>query len=84
MILRNRLKKLATVELSRRKASSKSGSNFKYCLESVKANDYEAYLSTLVGPKEIVRAGFAIRALNIELMSIAKYSREIDVSVAKV
>lgn len=72
---------------SRRTKSTKSGSrvaaNFKYCIESVKSNDYEAYLSTLVGPKEIMRASIAIRALNIELMSIPKHNREVNVSIAK-
>lgn len=64
--------------------NSRVAANLKYCLESVKENDYEAYLSTLVGPKQIIRAAFAIRAFNIELLSIAKYNREVNVSLAKV
>ena len=70
----------------RHSSSNKSRieANFKYCLESVKANDYEAYMSTLVGPKELTRAAIAIRALNIELLSIPKHSREVNISIAKV
>lgn len=69
-----------------REASSQSklAPNFNYCLESVKSNDYEAYLATLAGPKQILRSAFAIRAFNIELLSILKYPRELNVSIAKV
>lgn len=63
---------------------SKISHNSKYCMESVKTNDYDAYMSTLVGPKKVLRAAFAIRALNIELLSIPKYNRELNVSIAKV
>lgn len=71
-------------QLRRVSGDSRVAANFKYCLESVKTNDYDAYLSTLVGPKEITRAAIAIRAFNIELLSIAKYNREVNVSLAKV
>lgn len=46
--------------------------NFKYCLNSVKSTDHNAYLSTLLTPQSIIRSAFAIKAFNIELMSIGK------------
>lgn len=62
---------------------SKKTSNFNYCLESVKINDFEGYMTSLIGPKEILRAAFVLKALNIELLSIPKSPRESKISIGK-
>ncbi|KAI4503418.1 hypothetical protein M0802_001640 [Mischocyttarus mexicanus] len=41
-----------------------------YCLELVRKNDYENFLSTLLLPKNIKSAGFAIRAFNVEIAQV--------------
>jgi len=58
--------------------------NFKYCLNSVKATDHNSYLSTLLTPQPIIRSAFAIKAFNIELMSIGKSKYDARLSEIKV
>ncbi|XP_015190055.1 PREDICTED: NADH dehydrogenase (ubiquinone) complex I, assembly factor 6 isoform X2 [Polistes dominula] len=41
-----------------------------YCLELVRKNDYENFLCTLLLPKNIKAAGFAIRAFNVEIAQV--------------
>ena len=58
-------------------------SDFKYCIESVKTNDFDSYLASVLTPKKITRAAFAVRAFHIELFSIKKYQKESQISMMK-
>jgi phytoene/squalene synthetase len=49
----------------------------------VKSNDFEAYLATLVSPKEAVHASFVLKAFNIELLSIGRSAKEPRISEIK-
>lgn len=64
------------------KSTGKKQTDFQYCMDLVRTNDFEAYLTTLLSPKEVMRAAFALKALNIELASIGR-SREPKISIAK-
>ena len=65
---------------SAREAITKN--SFNHCVELVKTNDYDLYLSTLLSPESVMRASFAVKAFNIELLSIGK-SRETNLSIMK-
>jgi NADH dehydrogenase [ubiquinone] 1 alpha subcomplex assembly factor 6 len=58
------------------KDGSKQVQEFNYCVELVKSNDFEAYLTTLIVPKEILQAAFVLKAFNIELLSIGRSAKE--------
>jgi NADH dehydrogenase [ubiquinone] 1 alpha subcomplex assembly factor 6 len=62
--------------LSIRKRDSSHKANADYCLNMVKANDYENFICTLLLPKEIVRSALAIRAFNVELANVSVSIRE--------
>ena len=49
-----------------------NSSNFNYCVESVRTNDFNTYIETLVTPSSAMRAAFAVRAFHIEVMSVAR------------
>ncbi len=49
-------------------------SNFDYTIDVVKKNDYNTYLSTLLSPEQVLRAAFALKAFNIELLSMYRSS----------
>ena len=63
--------------------SQKSNNNFNYCVESVKSTEYNTYLSTLIVPQNLIRPSFAIKAFNIELMSIKKSRYDQNLSQIK-
>ncbi|XP_017096393.2 NADH dehydrogenase (ubiquinone) complex I, assembly factor 6 homolog [Drosophila bipectinata] len=44
-----------------------NGHGAKHCMNLVKKYDYENYLSTLLLPRELRRAAFALRAFNVEI-----------------
>lgn len=44
--------------------------NSQYCLDLVQKRDYEHFLATLLLPREIRSAAFALRAFNVEIASI--------------
>ena len=58
-------------------------SDFKYCIDSVKTNDFDSYLASVLTPKKITRAAFAVRAFHIELFSIKKYQKESHIATMK-
>ncbi|GFS04190.1 NADH dehydrogenase (ubiquinone) complex I, assembly factor 6 [Elysia marginata] len=49
---------------------SSSVSNNQYCVDLVRKYDYENYLGTLLLPKNVQRAAFALRAFNVELAQV--------------
>lgn len=49
-------------------------STYDYTVESVKLNDYNIYLSTLLAPEPVIRSAFALRAFNIEILSLIRSS----------
>ncbi|KAK0172546.1 hypothetical protein PV328_005852 [Microctonus aethiopoides] len=51
-----------------------------YCMESVRKYDYENYLCTLLLPKNLRAAAFAIRAFNVEIAVIQDQTSEIAIS----
>ena len=63
---------------------NKATRDFNYCVEVVKSNDYEAYLTTLISPEEIMQPAFVIKAFNIELLSIGRSAREPKISEIKI
>lgn len=64
--------------------STKLHPDFEYCMNLVKTTDSEAYLTTLLSPPEIMRASFAVKALNIELLSIGRSIKEPRIPQLKV
>ena len=48
--------------------------SFDYTIDVVKKNDYNTYLSTLLTPEPVFRAAFALKAFNIELLSMYRSS----------
>ena len=48
--------------------------SFDYTIDVVKKNDYNTYLSTLLTPEPVLRAAFALKAFNIELLSMYRSS----------
>jgi NADH dehydrogenase [ubiquinone] 1 alpha subcomplex assembly factor 6 len=69
----------------REASTSKKQSNFEYCVDLVKINHYNSYIETLLLPESIIRSSFAVKALNIELHSIAKASfKDNQLSQAKI
>lgn len=59
-------------------------SNFQYCIDLVKNNDYDSYLTTLLTPKQVLRPAFALKAFNIEISTIGKSTLDNRVSEAKI
>ncbi|XP_005098752.1 NADH dehydrogenase (ubiquinone) complex I, assembly factor 6 [Aplysia californica] len=49
---------------------SQNKSNIEYCVDLVRKSDYENYLATLLLPKNVQRAAFALRAFNVELAQV--------------
>ena len=49
-------------------------SNYNHTVELVKLNDYNIYLSSLLTPEPVLRSAFALRAFNIELLSLIRSS----------
>lgn len=64
-------------------SSNKSNRDLNYCVDLVKSNDEETYLSTLVLPKELLHPAFVIKAFNIELLSIGRSRQEPRISEIK-
>ncbi|KAH9507633.1 NADH dehydrogenase (ubiquinone) complex I, assembly factor 6 [Bulinus truncatus] len=64
------LKHYTCLHIYKRLNSTSVHSNLGYCVDLVRKNDYENYLGTLLLPKSIQRAAFAIRAFNIELAQV--------------
>ena len=50
--------------------------NYDYTVDFVKINDYNIYLSTLLTPESALRSAFAVRAFNIELLSLIRSSTD--------
>ena len=50
--------------------------NFDFSLDVIKQNDFNSYLSTLLAPEPILRASFAIKAFNIELLLINRSNND--------
>ncbi|KAH8316872.1 hypothetical protein KR067_007206 [Drosophila pandora] len=48
-------------------AADSNGYGAKHCMNLVQKYDYENYLSTLLLPRELRRAAFALRAFNVEI-----------------
>lgn len=57
--------------------------NFQYCIDLVKNNDYETYLTTLLTPKHVLRPAFALKAFNIEISTIGKSAVDSRIGEAK-
>ena len=57
---------------SKTNSTPSNSSNFNYCVESVRTNDFNTYIETLVTPSSAMRAAFAVRAFHIEVMSVAR------------
>jgi NADH dehydrogenase [ubiquinone] 1 alpha subcomplex assembly factor 6 len=64
------------LETTIQRQASTHKANSDYCLNLVKANDYENFICTLLLPKHIVRSAFAIRAFNVELANVGLSTRE--------
>ncbi len=73
---------LSLIKLARFK-STNIHSDFKYCIDSVKTNDFNDYLTALLTPQEAQRIAFAVRALNIELLSIGRSRNDKRISEMK-
>jgi len=70
-------KNLGTISYSTKTYSARATvikSNFDYTIDVVKKNDYNTYLSTLLSPEQVLRAAFALKAFNIELLSMYRSS----------
>ncbi|XP_076470134.1 NADH dehydrogenase (ubiquinone) complex I, assembly factor 6-like [Babylonia areolata] len=50
--------------------SSQNLTHPQYCMNLVKKHDYENYLCCLLLPKQVQRAGFAVRAFNVEVAQV--------------
>ena len=50
--------------------------HFNYSLNVIKQNDYNTYLNTLLAPEPILRAAFAIKAFNIELLLLNRSNND--------
>lgn len=57
--------------------------NFQYCIDLVKTNDYESYLTTLLTPKQVLRPAFALKAFSIEITTIGKSAFDSRIGEAK-
>ncbi len=58
-------------------------SNYDHTIDIVKTNDFNTYLSTLLTPEHVLRAAFAVKALNIELLSIIKTSSDTKSQISR-
>ncbi|SPP88742.1 NADH dehydrogenase (ubiquinone) complex I, assembly factor 6 homolog [Drosophila guanche] len=59
-----------------------NGFGSKYCMGLVEKYDYENYLSTLLLPRELRRAAFALRAFNVEV-SRSVSGHQVEPQIAK-
>lgn len=64
--------------------NSSTNSNFQYCLNIVKKNDFDSYLTTLIAPQEILRPAFALKAFSIEISTIGKSAIDTRIGEAKI
>lgn len=78
-LLRSRIKSIVNSTRAKSTSSQPKKTDFEHCISYVKDTDFNFYLSTLIMPKQIVRSAFAVRAFNIELLSIGR-SRTSDPS----
>ncbi|RNA32917.1 NADH dehydrogenase (ubiquinone) complex assembly factor 6 [Brachionus plicatilis] len=57
--------------------------NFQYCIDLVKNNDYDSYLTTLLTPQQVLRPAFTLKAFSMEITNVGKSAIDSRVGEAK-
>ncbi|KAL6260608.1 hypothetical protein P5V15_008128 [Pogonomyrmex californicus] len=62
--IRSQLRRMSTTDVRQKQTPTE------YCLQLVRKNDYENFLCTLLLPRNVKSAAFAIRAFNVEVAQV--------------
>lgn len=69
--------------LNRHYASKTTQTSTEYCLNSIKTNDYDNFMCTLLLPKEVRSCAIAVRAFNVEIAKVCEQVTQVQIGLMR-